>query len=309
MRHAMKYKYAFLLMLVCAVASVLPAVAFAQTIDFEDGTDGQVIVSPVPQIVFSPTGGSNWLYGDWRALNPGNNEPKYNGPFPDGAFYSEGNFFANLGPNQNTGRITLNFEFEATFTLGYSSAGPMILEAYDDLANLIDSDSGDVNTDTGQLDFLSVEGEIAWVKVGFLGNHWFIDNIIMDEIIPCTSDEECDDGLYCNGNESCNANGRCEDGVPPRCDDNEFCNGRETCDELSKSCKDGDAPECSDDGVYCNGPEICSSSAAACVSAGNPCREDEFCDEDKSRCMAPDLPEPEPGWPQGQITGGCCGCE
>ncbi len=306
----MKFIYPMLLIAAFAAVLVFPLYADAQTtIDFEEGTDGQVVSSTVPQIVFSPTGGSNWIYGDWRALNPANNEPKYDGPYPDGAFYSEGNFFAFVGPNQDTGRITLSFENETTFTVGYSSAGPIIMEAYNSLANLIDSDSGDVNTDTGQLDFLTVEGEIAWVKIGFLGNHWIIDNIITEEIIPCESDEECDDGLYCNGYESCNAQGVCEQGVAPKCDDGEFCNGAESCDELNKTCVDGDAPECADDGVYCNGPEICSESASSCISAGNPCGDDEFCDEDQEICMSPDLPEPDPGWPQGQITGGCCGCE
>ncbi|MHC4063110.1 MAG: hypothetical protein ACYSUQ_11815 [Planctomycetota bacterium] len=44
---------------------------------------------------------------------------------------------------------------------------------------------------------------------------------------PCTSDPECDDGLFCNGAETCVA-GDCEDGVDP-------CPGQE-CDEDNDEC-------------------------------------------------------------------------
>ena len=306
----MKYKkliFAFALWAIVIVCNA--GLAGAQlVIDFENGSDGAVVSSPYPEIAFTPSGGSNWVYGDWRATVP-NGEPKYNGKYPDnGAFYSEGNFFANMGPNRDRGRITLNFNNqEFQFSIGYSAAGPIILEAYDFGGNLIDSDSGDVNTNTGQLDFLMVEGFIAYVEIDFLGNHWLIDNIQSSEVIRCTSDEECDDQAYCNGQEVC-LDGECAPGVSPECDDGIFCNGIEKCDELADSCEEGTPPNCADDGIFCNGPEICSDEESACISAGNPCQEDEICDEDDGRCMASSVPTPPPGWPEGEITGGCCGC-
>jgi len=50
----------------------------------------------------------------------------------------------------------------------------------------------------------------------------------------CASDAECDDGLFCTGEESCVA-GLCEDGAPPRCDDGIDCTV-DVCDESAASC-------------------------------------------------------------------------
>src|SRR5690349_6812027 len=52
----------------------------------------------------------------------------------------------------------------------------------------------------------------------------------------CTSDDDCDDGTYCNGLETCDlAAGRCEDGTAPSCDDSTACTA-DSCDEASSSC-------------------------------------------------------------------------
>jgi Cys-rich repeat protein len=96
---------------------------------------------------------------------------------------------------------------------------------------------------------------------------------------PCTVDADCDDSVYCNGIESCSAEGSvsiCFAGTPVDC-------GDQFCDELSQTCVDclGDA-NC-DDGVYCDGAEICDGNA--CVE-GAPvdCGED-ICDEDSDSCV------------------------
>ena len=39
---------------------------------------------------FTTTDGYDWVYGDWRTDD-------YNGKYPDGAYTSNGNFFAWLG--------------------------------------------------------------------------------------------------------------------------------------------------------------------------------------------------------------------
>lgn len=58
-------------------------------------------------------------------------------------------------------------------------------------------------------------------------------------------DEPCDDGLVCNGLESCDTTtGLCVPGVPIECDDGDICNGVETCEEPSGTCITPAAPSC-----------------------------------------------------------------
>lgn len=45
---------------------------------------------------------------------------------------------------------------------------------------------------------------------------------------PCFTDDDCDDARFCNGEETCGADGRCEEGAPP-------CEG-DACDEPTQSC-------------------------------------------------------------------------
>jgi hypothetical protein len=99
----------------------------------------------------------------------------------------------------------------------------------------------------------------------------------------CTMDSHCDDGLYCNGVETCNtASGTCESGTNP-------CAVGKVCDESSSSCEivstcTTDA-ECNDS-LYCTGAETCD--AGVCGSAGNPCAVGEVCDESASTpCVHP----------------------
>ncbi len=69
---------------------------------------------------------------------------------------------------------------------------------------------------------------------------------------------DCDDGIYCNGVESC-ADGKCEPGT---------------------ALPNGTA--CTDDDLFCTGPEQCQ--AGACVSMGNPCPVPADCDEQEDTC-------------------------
>jgi len=87
----------------------------------------------------------------------------------------------------------------------------------------------------------------------------------------------CDDGLFCNGPDTCSA-GACTptSGNPcPGSDGDGDC--AESCDEASDSCSatDPDGAAC-DDGTFCNGPDTCSAGACS-VSAGNPCIGDPQC--------------------------------
>ena len=108
---------------------------------------------------------------------------------------------------------------------------------------------------------------------------------------PFADDTPCDDGLFCNGWDSC-YEGICYHSGDP-CADGWLCAA--TCDELADSCFDPAGTPCSDwnpctddqcdgagacvavpnaapcdDGVFCNGPDHCRD-AACSFHAGTPC--------------------------------------
>lgn len=113
--------------------------------------------------------------------------------------------------------------------------------------------------------------------------------------LTCGTDADCDDGLYCNGLETC-VDGVCQDGTPIVCDDDEiFCNGVEFCDEALNDCSNtgnpcGDGYTC--DNIYgickpdtcgngiCNEGEDCNNCNVDCISGsgGGDC---ESCFKDK----------------------------
>jgi leucyl aminopeptidase len=174
----------------------------------------------------------------------------------------------------------------------------------------------------------------------------------------CTTDPECDDGLYCNGVETCNA-GTCEAGTPVTCDDgvactddscNEgtdscdfvtnhglcdnglFCDGSETCDAVL-GCQAGTAPSCDDgvactddscnegtdqcdntpnhglcdNGLFCDGAETCDP-VLACQPGSAPCTGSQTCDEEGDVCVGggclheADFEAGAVGWSQGADT-------
>jgi hypothetical protein len=102
-------------------------------------------------------------------------------------------------------------------------------------------------------------------------------------------------------------------------------------------CIDGEPLDCTDDGLYCNGTETCSDVEQTCVHSGNPCPPDTQCDEETDICVSDTPPDDDSdpwhhgdddtdagginfsaddteednteasGFPEGKVTGGCCG--
>jgi len=113
---------------------------------------------------------------------------------------------------------------------------------------------------------------------------------VKPEAVNCSSDAECDDGLYCNGAEACQA-GICQAGISVDCSGlNGQCNAG-VCDEATDSCASQPANEgkACDDGVFCNAGETCQAGACAGGSArtcsdGNSCTIDS-CDEAAGSCI------------------------
>jgi carboxypeptidase T len=75
-----------------------------------------------------------------------------------------------------------------------------------------------------------------------------LDNVKVWVYGGCETDPECDDGLFCNGEETC-VSGTCQPGSDP-------CLGQ-LCDETGDVCVDCLVDGNCDDGLYCNGAEIC----------------------------------------------------
>ncbi|MCP4248336.1 MAG: hypothetical protein GY778_14915 [bacterium] len=64
-------------------------------------------------------------------------------------------------------------------------------------------------------------------------------NGILDVCETCLGDGDCDDGVFCNGAETC-VTGACQTGTPPNCDDGNLCTA-DTCDGVTDQCVNTDA--------------------------------------------------------------------
>ncbi len=73
----------------------------------------------------------------------------------------------------------------------------------------------------------------------------------------CTTDPECDDGLFCNGVETCVASA-CQVGTPVDCDDGVGCTD-DSCNEATNQCDNVPNNANCDNGLFCDGLETCDS--------------------------------------------------
>ncbi len=136
---------------------------------------------------------------------------------------------------------------------------------------------------------------------------------VNDTCSHAADDSLCDDGLYCNGAESCSATAGCQAGTAPNCDDGIACTV-DSCDESGDACVNApdqgacdDGNSCTDDacvpgtgcvftpddsnscsdGAYCNGLELCV--AGVCLAGNDPCHDGvgctvDACDEAADTC-------------------------
>ena len=122
----------------------------------------------------------------------------------------------------------------------------------------------------------------------------------------CVNAADCDDGIFCNGTETC-VERTCQQGTPPCAVDGIFCNGEEscneandvceqtgnpcpvnlTCDEESDSCKGCMEDAKCDDGLFCTGIETCDD--GTCRDGTSPCAEGVECDEETNTCLMPEI--------------------
>ncbi|MBX3394477.1 MAG: VCBS repeat-containing protein [Phycisphaerae bacterium] len=105
-----------------------------------------------------------------------------------------------------------------------------------------------------------------------------IDNFKVLRILcpePCTTNEQCDDGLFCNGEEICGGDGFCQPGETP-------CPGQ-ACDENQDICVQCVSDAACSDGFFCNGVEVCVN--GVCQDGPDPCNEPLVCDEQTDSCV------------------------
>lgn len=105
--------------------------------------------------------------------------------------------------------------------------------------------------------------------------------------VPCGTDADCDDGLYCTGTEAC-VDGICQKGLPILCGDD--ADGVDctinTCDEQTQGCVSVPNNAACDDGDFCNGQEVCDSVLGCQSGTEVTCPEDEV-DCTESYCAEP----------------------
>ena len=96
-----------------------------------------------------------------------------------------------------------------------------------------------------------------------------------------------DDGLFCNGTESCNpADGQCVHKNPPCPDDGLYCNGTEACDPATGQCVHHNPP-CPEDGLSCNGKDYCEPISGYCMKEPPPeCPAGSVCNESTNSCQS-----------------------
>ncbi|HLV66979.1 MAG TPA: hypothetical protein VKY73_14255 [Polyangiaceae bacterium] len=82
----------------------------------------------------------------------------------------------------------------------------------------------------------------------------------------CEDDDDCDDGAFCNGIETC-VEGSCAPGTPVACDDGVSCT-QDVCDEAADACVAGPDDSACSDGNACNGAELCDAETGC--QAGTP---------------------------------------
>lgn len=93
----------------------------------------------------------------------------------------------------------------------------------------------------------------------------------------CQNDAQCDDGLFCNGDETC-VSQVCQTGTPILCDDGVSCTV-DACDEVTRVCAAPPNDGLCNDSSVCNGAETCG--AAGC-QPGTPlnCNDSNACTTD-----------------------------
>lgn len=125
----------------------------------------------------------------------------------------------------------------------------------------------------------------------------------------CTTDVDCDDGVFCNGTEVCDTNGNCQAGTAVDCDDSVACTD-DVCAEPAANCINNCRLNCFTECQETGGSEefceaFCTDGRCItqCICSSTPndanCEDDDVCTTDSCNPQNGCLNTPIPG----------CGCE
>jgi hypothetical protein len=173
-------------------------------------------------------------------------------------------------------------------TMGGSSGSPVVNSAGEVVGQL----SGCCGYNCGdECDFVN-----NWTVDGAFAYYWNDVAEFLDPDTGCTTDPECDDGLYCTGVETC-VGGQCQSSGDP-------CTGGDVCNEATDTC---DTPVCNNNGT-CESGEDCNNCPNDCISgSGGASCGNGLCEagdgEDCQNCSA-DCNGKTNGPPSGRF---CCG--
>jgi cysteine-rich repeat protein len=96
-------------------------------------------------------------------------------------------------------------------------------------------------------------------------------------------DAACNNGLFCDGVETCDAVNDCQPGTPVDCDDGVLCT-TDRCNENTDQCDNAPDDLLCDDGLFCNGAETCDA-VNDCQPGTPPCDPaTETCNEGTDTC-------------------------
>ena len=95
----------------------------------------------------------------------------------------------------------------------------------------------------------------------------------------CVTDADCDDGVFCNGVETCHATLGCQAGAPVDCNDGIDCTG-DACNEATDACDYATVDSACDDGLPCNGIETCRAALGCQAGAPIDCDDGVSCTSD-----------------------------
>ncbi len=97
------------------------------------------------------------------------------------------------------------------------------------------------------------------------------------------SDANCDNGLFCDGAETCDPLLDCQVGTPVDCDDGVGCTN-DSCNEGTDSCDNVPDDAACDNGLFCDGAETCDP-VLDCQVGPDPCAPTQTCDEVNDVCV------------------------
>jgi hypothetical protein len=100
-----------------------------------------------------------------------------------------------------------------------------------------------------------------------------------DAVVNAPNDAHCDNGLFCDGAETCDVVNDCQPGSPPAVDDGVGCTD-DGCDEVNDLIVNAPNHALCDNGLFCDGLETCD--AVNDCQAGLPpsCADDDACTQD-----------------------------